>query len=240
MPESMMTTLISAGVAAVVALFGTIVSSWIALRGLEAQAKLKQDELEVQAKLKKDELEAQAKVKKDELEAQAKVKKDELEAAAARLRVEQEAMRQTQLTEIVKKRIETYPALYEIISVYGRNWEIEGKARDHAWVSSFLMALIENNAKQGAFFSQRVYDWNGKLRAFLEDFRMELAPGITAPHGEIQKLYDIIEGPRLPSGYDRGHGLGTYIKDELGSYITPTVSTMHRSSEAETNGPRFL
>jgi len=233
MPESVMTTLISAGVAAVVALLGTMVSTWIALRGLEeqakvkqdeleAQAKLKKDELEVQAMLKKDELEVQAMLKKDELEAQAMLKKDELEAAAARLWVEQETMRQTQLTEIVKKRIETYPALYEIISVYGHNWEIVGKAREYAWVTSFLMALIENDAKHGAFFSQIVYDWHGKLRVFLEDLRRELTPGRMAANDEMQKLYDIIQGPVLPSGDVRGPGLSTYIRDELGSSITPS------------------
>lgn len=93
MSDSVVAALISAGVAAVVAMFGTIVTTRIALQGLEAQAKLKKDELEEQAKIKKDELEKQTKIKKDELEAQARLKKDELEAAAARLRADAEGDR---------------------------------------------------------------------------------------------------------------------------------------------------
>ena len=104
MSDSVVAALISAGVAAGVAIFGTIVTTRIALQGLEAQAKLKKDELEEQAKLKKDELEAQtnlkkddleeqAKIKKDELEAQARLKKDDLEAAAVRLRADAEGDR---------------------------------------------------------------------------------------------------------------------------------------------------
>lgn len=90
---------------------------------------------------------AQAEQKSKELTAQADLKLKELTAQA-------EAMRQTQLTEIVRKRIETYPAFYEILAVYGRNWEIEGKSRNQEWAASFLKALIENNARNGAFFSQ--------------------------------------------------------------------------------------
>ncbi len=96
MSDSVVAALISAAVAVVVAMFGTIMSNRIALQGLEAQAKIKKDELEEQAKIKKDELEKktrikkdeleeQARLKKDELESQARLKKDELEAAAARL-----------------------------------------------------------------------------------------------------------------------------------------------------------
>ncbi len=49
MSDPVVAALISAGVAAVVAILGTIVSTRIALQGLEAQAKIKKDELEAAA-----------------------------------------------------------------------------------------------------------------------------------------------------------------------------------------------
>ena len=151
----------------------------------------------------------------------------ELAASIDRLAAEQETVRQEQLTEILRKRIETYPALWEIITIYGRNWEIEGKPCDQAWAKTFLKALIDNNAKHGAFFSNAVYAWYGALRSYLEEMTVDLATGRTATPDEIARLYDIIRGPVLPTGDKRGPGLGSYIKDELGSYVTLIVSAMH-------------
>jgi hypothetical protein len=143
--------------------------------------------------------------------------------------VDEEGLRQAQLTEILKKRIETYPAFYELLAVFGRNWDIKGKRRDHAWASSFLKALVENNAKNGAFFSERVYEQYGKLRTLLEGLTHSLAKGDEASDPEMAQLFDLIRGTTLPSG-ERAAGLGTYIKDELGSYLTAFVSSSHGAS----------
>jgi hypothetical protein len=154
------------------------------------------------------------------------LRSDELKGVAHRLRAEQEATRQEQLTEILRKRIDTYPALYEIIAVYGRNWEIEGKLFDRDWAEAFLTALIDNNARNGAFFSNTIYKWYGLLRAHLEDLRRDLADGRQANEQEVAKLYNIIRGPLDSSGKQQP-GLGSYIKDELGSYVLTIVSARH-------------
>lgn len=214
--EKVLAALISATVAAI----GGTVSFLIARREIH----LKSRAIDTQVELKSKELESQAQLKSRELEAQADLKTRELEAFASRLRAEQEALQQEQLTEILKKRIETYPTLYEIISLYGRNWEIEGKRRDHEWAKSFLKALIDNNAKNGALFSEEVYRWYGKLRTFLEDLTRQLSTGRLATSEEVAQLYSIIRG-----------GLGTSIKNELGSYVTLIVSATYRGREATTD-----
>jgi hypothetical protein len=138
---------ISLFVGLVTAIISAFASTRVARRSVNAQFALKETELVAQFALKEKDLVAQADLQKEGLIAQAELKLSELRAQA-------ESMRQTQVTEIIKKRIDTYPLLYEIISVYGRNWEIAGKVRDRECASSFLNALIENNAKNGAFFSQ--------------------------------------------------------------------------------------
>lgn len=218
---------VAALIAGVVATIGVIVSIYIA-----------RHQVDVQVRLKTQELEAQAQLKSQELEAQGNLKARELQVLASQLRAEQESVRQEQLTEILRKRIETYPVLYEIITVYGRNWEIEGKSFDHRWARSFLKALIDNNAKNGAFFSKRVYEWYGLLRTSLEDLSGRLAAGGVATREDIERLYDIIRGPILPSGDERDPGLGSYIKDELGSYVTLIVSATHGTMDTSKDAKR--
>jgi hypothetical protein len=216
-----------------VAITSAIVSLHVSRQQLKLQGEIKALDLNAQAKLKHDELDAQAKLKHDELDAQAKLKHDELdkqgEALSARLRLDQEGLRQAQLTEILKKRNDTYPIFYQIISVYGRNWEIHGKGRDSAWATSFLNALIDNNASNGAFFSDRVYRWYGLLRSLLENLTVSLATGREANDVEVSLLYDIIRGPIIDEGI-QAPGLGSYIKDELGSYIIASVSAIFDNS----------
>jgi hypothetical protein len=151
----------------------------------------------------------------------------ELTASIKRLELEKESLRQQQLTEILRKRVETYPALWEIICVYGRNWETEGKPWDRVWARAFLKALLDNNAKNGVFFSTPVYDAFGELRTFLERLCARLSNGAAATPADIEELYAIIRGRVLPGAERRTAGLGSYLKDELGSYVTSIVSVMH-------------
>jgi hypothetical protein len=72
-----------------------------------------------------------------------------------------------------------------------------------------------------------VYEWYGRLRSFLEQMSKRLAIGSTARPDEIARLYDIIRRPILPTGDQRAPGLGSFIKDELGSsYVTLIVSAI--------------
>ena len=67
---------------------------------------------------------------------------------------------------------------------------------------------------------------HNRYRVALEHVTKALASGRQATREEVDALYEIIRGVTLPSG-ERAAGLGTYIKDELGSYITTVVSATH-------------
>lgn len=239
-----------------------VVAAWIALGGVVAtaiagflkfrrtEARLDREFGKTEDRLKdefantEDRLKDQFARTEQRLNTELGLKARELEAIAQRLRSEQEGARQLQLAEVLKKRIETYPALYEVLMVYGRNWELEGKPRDHAWADAFLRALLDVNAKTGAFFSVRVYHWFVELRALLEELRQKLAGGGVTSEADVNRLYEVIRGPMKPSGDARDPGLGSYIKDELGSYVLAVVSAEHTyetsavpaSTEALTNG----
>src|SRR5262245_11419198 len=117
---------IAAAVSGVVALLVAAISARVTRKGwaaqadlkmkeLNSQAILKAQELDSQATLKANELRSQARLKAQELDSQSTLKANELELMVKRLKAEEEAVRQSQLTEIVKKRMETYPSLYKII-----------------------------------------------------------------------------------------------------------------------------
>lgn len=213
-------TVVAAVVSGIVAVFvsaiSTLASFTIARRQLTAEAENKSKDLNVQTKLKIEEINSQADLKKLEIS------------------LESEIMRQAQMLEVVKKRIETYPKLYEIISVYGRNWEIEGKPRDLIWASSFLKALIEHNAVSGAFFSDVIYRWYGALRSRLETLVSELQER-NVTEDEMAEIYDVIRGPKVKFCDEevQAPGLGSLIKDELGSFITAVVSARHSNYPEE-------
>jgi hypothetical protein len=228
-----------------------VVAAWIALLGVVATAIVGYVKFHrTEARLNREFGDTEDRLKREfakteqRLDAELGLKARELEEIAQRLRSEQEGARQIQLTEVLKKRIETYPALYEVLMVYGRNWELEGKPRDHAWADAFLRALLDVNAKTGAFFSVRVYHWFVELRALLEELRQTLMDGGVASEAGIDRLYDVIRGPMKPSGDSREPGLGSFIKDELGSYVLAIVSAEHTyetsevpaSAESLTNG----
>jgi hypothetical protein len=228
--ENTMPAVIAAVASIIVAIISALISWHVSRQQHKVQRQIKDLDLTAQAKLKREELDEQAIRKREELDEQAK-------ALAARLRMDQEGLRQVQLTEVLKKRIDTYPALYQIITVYGRNWEIQDKVRDSAWATLFLNALIDNNAGNGAFFSERVYRWYGLLRSLLENLTVALSTGREANEMEIELLYDIIRGPMLSeeiqalgTDINQAPGLGSYIKDELGSYIIAGVSSVFDSS----------
>jgi len=138
-----------------------------------------------------------------------------------------ETVRQEQLAEIVKRRAETYPSLYGIVAEYGRSWEVGGKPRDRQWAQQFLDALLANNARNGVFFSNRVYREYGKLRDLLVDIRARVGENEAATAAQVEAMYSIIMGVPQPDG-GRAPGLGSYLKDDLGSYVDSASSALYR------------
>lgn len=123
-----------------------------------------------------------------------------------------ESLRQTQFTEIVKKRIEVYPKLWNIVLRYTTNWDIEGRPHDTSWVSSFLSAINECHAEIGVYFSQSVYEKFCNLRKALSDLEKKSRSGGKITEQDIRNISDIF------SGKDGTPGLATQLKNDLGSY----------------------
>ena len=123
-----------------------------------------------------------------------------------------ESLRQSQFTEILKKRIETYPKLWAIVLTHTSNWNIAGKPHDSEWVSGFLSAINECHAEIGVYFSQSVYKTFHELRTALVDLEQKLKPGEKATQQEVNEISAIF------SGRNHSPGLATHLKNDLGSY----------------------
>jgi hypothetical protein len=121
-------------------------------------------------------------------------------------------LEQTQLKEVLLRRLDAYARLWQLLLSYGRNWEIEGKQRDAGWAKEFLQRLNACNAEWGVFFSQAVYEKFHEYRTALTAIESKLAAGNTVPEAEFHRL------TAISTGNDRVLGLGTQLKADLGSY----------------------
>jgi hypothetical protein len=121
-------------------------------------------------------------------------------------------LHQNQLQEILKKRIEVYPYLWETVTIY---WEhCENNKKDKKWCSEFLNALKRCNEQYGVYFSEAVYTQYHtlfyELKGIYIDLRM-LDTIIDKNH--IEKINI------LWYGSDKyGLGLASQLKNDLGSY----------------------
>lgn len=159
---------------------------------------------------------------------QTNLKTKELESTTRELESDLESMRQSQLSEIIKKRIEVYPKLWTLLLTYNLHWELAGKPKDYEWAKEHLAALNNVNAELGLFFSQDLYEHFNQYRAALLKINNDFAAGHEVSKEDLNNLETII------TGKDRRPGLASYLKDDLGSYreaiITarqPKVATNH-------------
>jgi hypothetical protein len=146
-----------------------------------------------------------------------------LASARERLRAEEDALRQNVLTEVLDRRMNAYAALWSVMISHGLNWRLEGKPVDASWADGFLEDLNACNAAHGAFFSQAVYEKFFAYRSCLLEIRRRAGSG--EPLGERDLL--VLEA--IASGVDGQPGLGTVIKDDLGSYVHPITRAALRS-----------
>jgi hypothetical protein len=130
-------------------------------------------------------------------------------------------LEQLQLKDVLAKRMETYPKLWNVLLTYGRNWTMDGKQQDAEWSREFLRKLNECNAEFGVFFSQSVYAKFHEYRTALSEIANKLASGSAVTAEEYQRLVHISVGA------DGKPGLGTQLKADLGSYR----DTMFRRAE---------
>lgn len=126
---------------------------------------------------------------------------------------------------LLERQATAYAALYPILQRHNRIRRWEEEPLDHAWSVAFIRDLHEVNADHGVFFSEPVYAWFGTLRRTLYEIETRLrGTGEVATEQEIEAIDGVISGPLKPCGTERFPGLGTALKDDLGSYLRTPLS----------------
>ena len=147
------------------------------------------------------------------------LKRQEVEAVGRRLTAEAEALRQNMMRDILAKRMAACAALWKVFITYERNWMLDHKAFDLAWVKRFTNELNACNAEHGVFFSQDVYKAFFKYRSCLYDLLERLRSNGELSEADLHGLVEIsttgIEGEVV--------SMATAMKDDLGSYMKVAI-----------------
>jgi len=141
------------------------------------------------------------------------IKQKEFENTAKNIELHLETLKQNQLSEIVKKRINVYPKLWKIIISYGTEWVFEEKKYDIEWAKNYRNELREYNKEYGVFFSQEVYNSFFYLRQGLTKIIKKHTLNNTISQSECAKLYELIINITTMC-----EPLSVVMKDDLGSY----------------------
>jgi hypothetical protein len=134
---------------------------------------------------------------------------------------------QTQLKDIIAKRIEVYPKLWQIVQTQLSDWERVQKLANpqweptKLWAQNLLSKLMEWHQFYGVFLSQPSYTAFSKLHNEVLELvrtcnRENRSPSIQ----EFQAL-DLI----YYHGFDGELPLATCLKNDLGSYKTAVLTT---------------
>ena len=181
--------IIAAVIAVIISAFGVLLNFWVSLKRL---------------KEKKEELGTQLKIQFDKMKNEVALKQRELEQELL-------IIRQEQLTEILKKRIEVYPKLWAINLKYWHNWNLLEKTHDKIWINNWLVEFNEFNELNGVFFSQELYKKFVELRYLLIETKKILDNNDQISQEILLQINEVILGKSGP-------GLSTIMKDDLGSY----------------------
>ncbi|MER5948276.1 hypothetical protein ABT127_19700 [Streptomyces sp. NPDC001904] len=143
----------------------------------------------------------------------------------AAARTNHNAAVQTQFQEIIKKRIECYPKLWEIHIRYETNWALADRPKTREWAEQYAHELNNFNLTGGVFFSQPVYVRFGELRHYLSQAVHDTPPGAeVSPELTYKIRLSVYGGP----GY--GDGMSTHLKDDLGSYQSVSLTQAGKTS----------
>jgi hypothetical protein len=127
--------------------------------------------------------------------------------------------RTTQFTEVLKKRIEIYPKLWQIHIQYETHWDLYRKPKTGAWAVEYRDALKGINLEGGVFFSEKLYNRFFDLRARLDAAANETPMDSLVAEDKVDEIRFIVYGrPGHP-------GLATIEKDDLGSYGASEIQT---------------
>ena len=120
-------------------------------------------------------------------------------------------VQQTQLKDVLAKRIQLYPKLWRIHIHYETNWANEDKLKTREWAEKYVFALNRFNLVGGVFFSEELYQKFGELR-----FHLYEAIRTTQANGIVDQLR-VAAIRNAVYGENGGPGLATFEKDDLGT-----------------------
>lgn len=185
----MYTTIVSTVIAALVTSLGVLITYLTTKQQLKLKLKevnIKQEELELERK--------------------------KLESIGYELQKEMTILHQNQLQDILKKRIEVYPHLWEIITVHWQHFD--NNKKDRSWCKTFINELKRCNEQYGVYFSQAVYE---QYHAFYMELKKIML--------ELETFGGIIDNTQISTidllwyGNEKyGLGLASQLKNDLGSY----------------------
>jgi hypothetical protein len=130
-----------------------------------------------------------------------------------------ESLRQDQLRDVLRARIDTYPTLWDHLVAHTVNWPYRKSKRDRKWAIEFIGAIDAWNAANGVFLSEASYQKFNELRACLSRIARGLPRDEVLPFEEYEKVYRIFIGDRRA----RRPGLATQLKNDLGSYSRAVI-----------------
>jgi gas vesicle protein len=137
---------------------------------------------------------------------------------------------QTQFKDILAKRIEVYPKLWNIAQTFLSDRSREGRLKDPNWepdaelAREFLKSLMAWHQENGVFLSEPSYRTFTRLRteAFELVQRCNLE-GYQPTRKNIQHLDELftnVQDP-IPNTDPRSLALSAWLKNDLGSFQTP-------------------
>ena len=140
------------------------------------------------------------------------IERKKLESINKELKNEMSIINQHQLQEILKKRIEIYPYLWQIITKYWQH--TDNNEKDIQWCKLFVQELKLCNEKYGVYFSQSVYKQYHELIQILNTIYLDLnIKDYILDNEQINTINTIWYG-----SIHYGPGLAYQIKNDLGSY----------------------
>lgn len=152
--------------------------------------------------------------------------------ARAQVNTKMEELTQTQLRDILAKRIEVYPTLWSIAQTLLSDWEREHKLSnpdwkpDLDWARNLLQKLIEWHKVNGVFLSEESYRVFAALRNSTLGLVRTCSQERRQPTLEEFQLLDQIYyrgDPNRPPNDPLRYSLATWLKNDLGSYKTPVT-----------------
>jgi hypothetical protein len=168
---------------------------------------------------------------KQQVTGQAKIAKGQIEGQVAvaqqQINAQLDEVRQTQFKDILAKRIEVYPKLWQILQASLSDRLRTGESVNKRWAKQLLQGLLAWHSQNGIFLTQASYSRFAELRAEVLTIYRKCEKGQQPTNNDLERLDVIWSGDASKNK----SGLATELKNDLGSYTAVAVSV--KSSEQQ-------